>query len=46
MLKYDTVHGQFKGTVELSKDKKDLIINGRTVKVFGAKDPATIKWGT
>jgi len=39
------VHGQFKGTIEVSKDKKDLVINGQTIKVFGAKDPAAIKWG-
>jgi len=43
MLQYDTVHGHFKGDVD-AKDG-NLIINGRTVKVFGAKDPKDIKWG-
>jgi glyceraldehyde 3-phosphate dehydrogenase len=43
MLKYDTVHGQFKGTVEV-KDG-DLIVNGRTIRVTAEKNPADLKWG-
>jgi glyceraldehyde 3-phosphate dehydrogenase len=43
MLKYDTVHGQFKGTAE-NKDGK-LIVNGKEVKFFAEKDPANIAWG-
>jgi len=43
MLKYDTVHGRFPGTVE-AKDKETLLVNGIPIKVFGHKDPAQIKW--
>ena len=42
MLKYDTVHGTFKGTVEV-KDG-NLSVNGKTVRVFGEMDPAQIAW--
>jgi len=44
MFKYDSVHGRFKGTVE-HKDGK-LVINGKSVTVFGEKDPAAIKWSS
>ena len=42
MIKHDTVHGQFKGTVEV--DGEDLVVNGRRVKVFNEKDPSQVKW--
>ncbi len=42
MLKYDSVHGQFKGTVE-AKDGK-LIVNGNAIRVTAEKDPANLKW--
>jgi len=42
MFRYDSVHGRFKGTVEV-KDGK-LVINGKSVTVFGEKDPANIPW--
>ncbi len=42
MIKHDTVHGQFKGTVEV--DGEDLIVNGKRIKVFNEKDPAQVKW--
>ena len=42
MLKYDSVHGQFKGTVDV-KDG-NLIVNGRTIRVTACKNPADIKW--
>jgi glyceraldehyde 3-phosphate dehydrogenase len=42
MLKYDSIHGQFKGTLE-TKDGK-LIINGTVVSFFAEKDPAAIDW--
>ena len=37
MLKYDTVHGRFKGTVEADGDS---LINGKRIKVFSQKDPS------
>ncbi len=42
LLKYDSVHGPFRGTVE-AKDNA-LAVNGRTVKVFASKDPAALPW--
>jgi glyceraldehyde 3-phosphate dehydrogenase len=43
MLKYDTVHGHFPGTIAV-KDKQ-LLVNGRPIHVFGEKDPSKIAWG-
>jgi len=43
LLKYDTVHGRFNGTVEHTEDS--LIVNGKTIKVFGEFDPAALPWG-
>jgi glyceraldehyde 3-phosphate dehydrogenase len=42
MLKYDSQHGQFKGTIEVKSDS--LIVNGKTVKFYMKKDPAEIPW--
>ena len=42
MLKYDTVHGRFQGTVEAQDDK--LIVNGKSVKIFQEMNPADIPW--
>ena len=42
MLKYDTVHGRFKGTIEIKENA--LIINGKEVKFYMKKDPAEIPW--
>lgn len=42
MLKYDTQHGRFKGTVEV--DGNDLIVNGKRVKFYTEKNPADIPW--
>jgi glyceraldehyde 3-phosphate dehydrogenase len=44
MLKYDSVHGQFKGTIEVKGDK--LVVNGKEIAVFAAKDPAEIPWAS
>jgi len=41
-FKYDTVHGQFKGTV--SYDKGLLIVNGKKIRVFQEKSPSNIPW--
>lgn len=42
MLRYDTIHGQFKGEIDI-KDGK-LIVNGKAVAVYGAMDPSEIPW--
>jgi glyceraldehyde 3-phosphate dehydrogenase len=46
-LQYDSVHGQFKGTLKSEKRGNDefLIVNGQSVQVFHEKDPAAIPWG-
>ncbi|MBO4402671.1 MAG: type I glyceraldehyde-3-phosphate dehydrogenase [Bacteroidales bacterium] len=43
MLKYDSVHGAFKGTVEHTENQ--LIVNGHAIRVTAEKDPANLKWG-
>lgn len=42
MLKYDTIHGQFKGTVDV-KDG-NLIVNGNSIRVTAERNPADLKW--
>lgn len=42
MLRYDTVHGRFNGTVEV-KDGK-LVVNGKAIRVTAEKEPANLKW--
>ena len=42
MLKYDTIHGQFDGTIDIKEGK--LIVNGKTIRVTAEKDPANLKW--
>lgn len=42
LLKYDSVHGRFNGTVEV-KDG-NLIVNGKTIRVTAEKDPSNLKW--
>ena len=43
MLKYDSVHGAFRGTVEYTENQ--LIVNGHAIRVTAEKDPANLKWG-
>ena len=42
MLKYDTVHGRFDGTIEVADGK--LVVNGKPIRVTCEKDPANLKW--
>ena len=42
MLKYDTVHGAFQGTVEVEDGM--LVVNGNKIRVTAEKDPANLKW--
>jgi len=46
-LKYDSVHGRFKGTIAAKKDgdKEFLVIDGKEIRIFHEKDPASIPWG-
>jgi glyceraldehyde 3-phosphate dehydrogenase len=43
MLKHDSVHGPFKGTV--SVDGNTLVVNGKKIRLTAVKDPAELKWG-
>jgi glyceraldehyde 3-phosphate dehydrogenase len=43
MLKFDSVHGRFKGDV--SVDGHTLVVNGRKIRLTAVKDPAELKWG-
>ncbi len=43
LLRYDSIYGTFKGTVEATPDT--LIVNGKAIKFFTKKDPAEIPWG-
>ncbi|HMP71728.1 MAG TPA: type I glyceraldehyde-3-phosphate dehydrogenase [Kiritimatiellia bacterium] len=44
MLKYDTVHGTFKGDVSIADGK--LVVNGKAISVFGNMKPEEIPWGS
>ena len=43
LLKYDSIHGRFAHAVDHSTDS--IIINGKAIKIYAAKDPATLPWG-
>ncbi|MGM0499131.1 MAG: type I glyceraldehyde-3-phosphate dehydrogenase [Bacillota bacterium] len=43
LLKYDSVHGRFDGTVE-TKGDDTLVVNGKEIKVTAVKDPADLPW--
>lgn len=42
MLKYDSTHGRFDGTVEVVNG--NLVVNGKTIRVTAERDPANLKW--
>ncbi len=43
MLKYDTIHGQFKDSIDI-KDG-NLVVNGHAIRVTAERDPSNLKWG-
>ena len=43
MLRYDTMHGRFDGTIEYTDDA--IIVNGKKVRFFACMDPKDIPWG-
>ena len=43
LLKYDSVHGRFGHAVDHNADS--IIVNGKAIKIYAAKDPATLPWG-
>ena len=44
MLKYDTMHGQFQGTIDFDTEKNLLIVNGKAIRVTAERNPADLKW--
>jgi glyceraldehyde 3-phosphate dehydrogenase len=42
MLKYDSTHGKFDGTIEVVDGH--LVVNGKTIRITAEKDPANLKW--
>jgi glyceraldehyde 3-phosphate dehydrogenase len=42
MLKYDSVHGNFKGDIAVSGN--NLVVNGKTIRLTAERDPANLKW--
>ncbi len=44
MLKYDTMHGQFDGTIEADVENSQLIVNGKNIRVTAERNPADLKW--
>ena len=44
MLKYDTMHGQYEGTIEADVEKNLLIVDGKAIRVTACKDPNELKW--
>ncbi len=43
MLKYDSVHGRFNGTVEVTDGA--LVVNGKSIRITAERDPADLAWG-
>ena len=43
MLKYDSVHGRFNGTVEAGENA--MIVNGKSIRLTAERDPSDLKWG-
>lgn len=43
LLKYDSAHGRFPGTVEVTEG--GLIVNGKTIKISAEREPAKLPWG-
>jgi glyceraldehyde 3-phosphate dehydrogenase len=43
MLKYDSVHGNFKG--DIAVDGNNLVVNGKTIRLTAERDPANLAWG-
>lgn len=44
LLKYDSVHGKYDGTVEV--EGNNLVVDGQTILITAERDPAAIGWGT
>ena len=43
LLKYDSVHGRFDGTITVDGDH--LVVNGQRIRIYAEKDPINLPWG-
>src|SRR5210317_1276048 len=43
LLKYDSVHGRFNGTVEIANG--NLVVNGKEIRITAERNPEDLKWG-
>jgi len=43
MLKYDSTHGQFNGTIDVQDER--LLVNGQSIRVTSEKEPVHLEWG-
>lgn len=43
LLKYDTAHGKFDGTIDHTEDS--LIVNGKSIRVYAERNPEALPWG-
>ena len=44
VLKYDTMHGAFSGTIDADVENSKLIVNGKEIRVTAERNPADLKW--
>ena len=44
MLKYDTMHGTFQGSIDADVENSQLIVNGKKIRVTACKNPAELAW--
>jgi glyceraldehyde 3-phosphate dehydrogenase len=44
LLKYDSVHGRFNGTVDSTEDS--IVVNGKKIRIYAEKDPANLPWAS
>lgn len=44
MLKYDTIHGMFDGTIEVDMENSRLIVNGNSIRVTSEREPVNLRW--
>ncbi|MFT5819241.1 MAG: glyceraldehyde 3-phosphate dehydrogenase [Crocinitomix sp.] len=44
LLKYDSVHGNFNGTVAIAGE--DLVVNGKAIRITAERDPSQLNWGS
>ncbi|MDR0854931.1 MAG: type I glyceraldehyde-3-phosphate dehydrogenase [Christensenellaceae bacterium] len=44
MLRYDSIHGQFKGEISVDKDSNSLVVDGKKIKIFACMKAADIDW--